>query len=378
MRTLVSVLLGFALLLGPRSGWGCELPATGQTTCWDSNGNVIPCAGTGQDGELREGAPLAYVDHGDGTVTDVNTGLMWEKLSHDGTVHDDHNTYTWANAISGHVATLNSTNFAGHNDWRLPNVRELLSIVTYQNLLPTVAPAFDNHCSSGCDVTRCSCTFSGDTWTSTSEADSPSNQWFVDFQDGQVGAGLEHGSGPVRAVRDASTGCPLPATGQTTCWDSSRNVIPCAGTGQDGELRKGAPLAYVDNGNGTVTDLNTGLVWEKLSERGDAQRHELRGPQRLAAAERAGAAGHRGLPDHQSGGGLGLQQQLLAGLSGDDVQLHRLGRLLVVDVQRLRPVERVVRALLVRPRGCVRQDRRQEQRRLRAGRAGRLHFQHDD
>ena len=268
MRTLVSVLLGFALLLGPRSGWGCELPATGQTTCWDSNGNVIPCAGTGQDGELREGAPLAYVDHGDGTVTDVNTGLMWEKLSHDGTVHDDHNTYTWANAISGHVATLNRTNFARHNDWRLPNVRELLSIVTYQNLLPTVAPAFDNHCSSGCDVTRCSCTFSGDTWTSTSEADSPSNQWFVDFQDGQVGAGLEHGSGPVRAVRDASTGCPLPATGQTTCWDSSRNVIPCAGTGQDGELRKGAPLAYVDNGNGTVTDLNTGLVWEKLSDDG--------------------------------------------------------------------------------------------------------------
>ena len=268
MRTLVSVLLGFALLLGPRSGWGCELPATGQTTCWDSNGNVIPCAGTGQDGELREGAPLAYVDHGDGTVTDVTTGLMWEKLSHDGTVHDDHNTYTWANAISGHVATLNSTNFAGHNDWRLPNVRELLSIVTYQNLLPTVAPAFDNHCSSGCDVTRCSCTFSGDTWTSTSEADSPSNQWFVDFQDGQVGAGLEHGSGPVRAVRDASTGCSLPATGQTTCWDSSRNVIPCAGTGQDGELRKGAPLAYVDNGNGTVTDLNTGLVWEKLSDDG--------------------------------------------------------------------------------------------------------------
>ncbi len=212
---LVPFLLSVVLLLGPRSGWGCQLPATDQTTCWNSSGSVIPCAGTGEDGDLREGAPLAYVDNGDGTVTDVTTGLMWEKLSHDGTVHDDHNTYTWANAISGHVATLNRTNFAGHNDWRLPNVRELLSIVTYQNLLPTVAPAFDNHCSSGCDVTRCSCTFSGDTWTSTSEADSPSNQWFVDFQDGQVGAGLEHGSGPVRAVRDASTGCSLPATGQT-------------------------------------------------------------------------------------------------------------------------------------------------------------------
>src|SRR5438445_369878 len=268
MRTLVACLLGIVLLLGPGSGWACQLPGTGQTTCWDSSGNVIPCAGTGQDGELRKGAPLAYVDEGDGTVTDVNTGLMWEKLSHDGSVHDDHNKYTWATALAGHVATLNNTNFAGHNDWRLPNVRELLSIVTYQNLLPTVAPAFDNHCSSGCSVTTCSCTFSGDTWTSTSEADSPRNMWFVDFQDGQVGAGLENGIGPVRAVRDGSGGCPLPATGQTTCWDSNGNAISCAGTGQDGELRKGAALAYVDHGDGTVADVNTGLVWEKLSDDG--------------------------------------------------------------------------------------------------------------
>ena len=225
MRTLVACLLGIVLLLGPRRGGACQLPVTGQTTCWDGSGNVIPCAGTGQDGELRKGAPLAYVDEGDGTVTDVNTGLMWEKLSHDGTAHDDHNEYTWATAVAGHVATLNNTNFAGHNDWRLPNVRELLSIVTYQNLLPTVAPAFDNRCSTGCSVTTCSCTFSGDTWTSTFEAASPSKQWFVDFQDGQVGTGLEGGTGPVRAVRDASIGCPLPATGQTTCWNSSGNVI---------------------------------------------------------------------------------------------------------------------------------------------------------
>src|SRR5947208_855784 len=267
MRTLVACLLGIVLLLGARRGGACQLPVTGQTTCWDGSGNVIPCAGTGQDGELRKGAPLTYVDNGDGTVTDVNTGLMWEKLSHDGTVHDEHNTYTWTNVFA-HVATLNRTNFAGHADWRLPNVRELPSIVTYQNLIPTVAPAFDNRCSSGCDVTRCSCTFSGDTWTSTSETASPSKQWFVDFQDAQVGTGLEGGTGPARAVRDTSTGCPLPATGQTTCWNSSGNVISCAGTGQDGELRRGAPLAYADNGNGTVTDLNTGLVWEKLSDDG--------------------------------------------------------------------------------------------------------------
>ena len=91
MRTLAACLLGFVMLLPPRGAWACPLLATGQTTCWDSNGNVIPCAGTGQDGELRKGAPLAYVDNGDGTITDVNTGLMWEQLSHDGSVHDQYN-----------------------------------------------------------------------------------------------------------------------------------------------------------------------------------------------------------------------------------------------------------------------------------------------
>src|SRR2546425_719264 len=202
MRTLAPFLVSLVLLLGPRSGWCCPLPATAQTTCWDSNGNAISCAGTGQDGELRNGAPLAYADNGDGTLTDVNTGLMWEKLSADGTVHDRDNVYTWADAFAGHVATLNRMSFAGHTDWRLPNVRELLSIVTYQNLLPTVAPAFDNHCSPGCSVTTCSCTFSGDTWTSTFEAAGPWNQWFVGFQDGQVEAVLEGGNSAVRAKRD--------------------------------------------------------------------------------------------------------------------------------------------------------------------------------
>src|SRR2546427_6744496 len=123
MRTLVACLLGIVLLLGARRGGACPLPVTGQTTCWDSNGNVIPCAGTGEDGERRGGAPLAYADNGDGTGTDLNTRLVWEKLSDDGTGHDKDNLYTWANVFTGHVATLNATNLAGPNDWRPPNVR---------------------------------------------------------------------------------------------------------------------------------------------------------------------------------------------------------------------------------------------------------------
>src|SRR5215510_10778276 len=69
---------------GPTDG---GFPATGQTTCWDSSGTLIPCAGTGQDGDTRAGAPLAYTDNGDGTITDDDTGLMWEKQGNaDGTV----------------------------------------------------------------------------------------------------------------------------------------------------------------------------------------------------------------------------------------------------------------------------------------------------
>jgi hypothetical protein len=71
-----------------------QYPATGQTTCWDSAGAVIPCAGTGNDGDIQAGATLSYTDNGDGTITDNNTGLMWAKKSDDGSIHDKDNAYT--------------------------------------------------------------------------------------------------------------------------------------------------------------------------------------------------------------------------------------------------------------------------------------------
>ena len=74
-------------------------------------------------------------------------------------------------------------------------------------------------------------------------------------------------------------------TGQSGCWDSVGNPISCGGTGQDGEYQKGCSPAvapssgysfggynrtsfkcsggFTDNGNGTVTDNLTGLIWLK-------------------------------------------------------------------------------------------------------------------
>lgn len=103
---------------------GTSLPAqplkTGQTTCYDSSGTVIACSGTGQDGELQKGVARSFTDNGDGTVTDNVSGLMWEKISDDDSIHDKDTTYTWTNAFASKVAMLNSSSFAGHNDWRVP------------------------------------------------------------------------------------------------------------------------------------------------------------------------------------------------------------------------------------------------------------------
>jgi len=186
------------------------LPAAGDRAddVLGQNGNAISCAGTGEDGEDRGGAPLAYADHGDGTVADVNTGLVWEKLSDDGTVHDKDNLYTWANAFTGHVATLNAMNFAGYHDWRLPNVRELQSIANYQSFNPAVSSAFNNNCAPGCHATTCSCTASSDYWSSTSSVSDPSGAWYVTFSYGRVDAfgrsGGKSSAAFVRAVRGGS------------------------------------------------------------------------------------------------------------------------------------------------------------------------------
>jgi len=182
---------------GPTDG---GFPATGQTTCF-SSGGTIPCAGTGQDGDLRKGAPLAYEDNGDGTITDTNTGLTWEKLSMDGSVHDVGNTYTFDNAIAGHVATLNTMSYAGHSDWRVPNVKELASIVNYDFVAPSVSSAFNNGCSSGCSVTTCSCTATTKYWTSTTLTNAPPSGWFVNFFFGSVNFDNKSMGFSVRAVR---------------------------------------------------------------------------------------------------------------------------------------------------------------------------------
>ncbi len=178
-----------------------QLVATSQTSCFDVAGTVIGCAGTGQDGEIQAGASVAFLDNGNGTITDLRTGLVWEKFSDDGTIHDRDNVFTWTNAFDNKIATLNAAVFAGFADWRVPNYKELVSLLDLERSTPSIVPIFDDSCVPGCTVLDCSCTALNGYWTSTTAVGNPSFAWSVEFFDGFVNANLKTGSAFVRAVR---------------------------------------------------------------------------------------------------------------------------------------------------------------------------------
>ena len=214
------------------------LVQSGQTTAY----------GTGSDGDIQAGVVPSYTDNGDGTITDNNTGLMWEKKDQRvGGIHNQDNTYSWGldsapytmngtmvtkflNTLNNHCAdetTDCTTNgdadctgngngkcgFAGYRDWRIPNVRELESLLDYQNVGPAVDPAFNTSCAADCMVTSCSCTQflqpqrggQGRYWSSTTAKSSPAGAWVVYFHAGGLNAfdkSIDN-SFVVRAVRDA-------------------------------------------------------------------------------------------------------------------------------------------------------------------------------
>jgi len=71
--------------------------------------------------------------------------------------------------------------------------------------------------------------------------------------------------GTVQATA-AAGGAPVEDTGQTACFDENGASRDCTGTGEDGEFQAGVAWPtprFTDNGDGTVTDNLTGLIWLK-------------------------------------------------------------------------------------------------------------------
>ena len=79
-----------------------------------------------------------YIDHGDGTVSDTRTGLMWrqciEGLSGATCQTGSPQSFIWSQAL----AHAEASTFAGYSDWRLPSVKELSSLVEHCRLLPAI------------------------------------------------------------------------------------------------------------------------------------------------------------------------------------------------------------------------------------------------
>jgi hypothetical protein len=159
------------------------LPATGQKACYDSSGAEVECGHErypGQDGEYLAGCPIEdrFRAVGDGTVEDRCTGLVWQQE----TAPD---FYSWEQALQ----YCDILKLGGEDDWRLPNVLELLSIQDYSRVGPSHDPVFGPLGSLGWY------------WTSSTAQDLPSFAWIVSFGVGLAKGWPKPDAYHVRAVR---------------------------------------------------------------------------------------------------------------------------------------------------------------------------------
>ncbi len=144
------------------------VPKTGQTSGFRSR----------DDGNLQRGvSPPSprFIDHGDGTVTDLRTNLMWVKAPHGLAGNSTAVFWTWQNGMDFCNGVANS-NFAGYNDWRMPNVLELQSLIDYGSIASPALPS-----GHPFEV------FTGILyWTSTTFAHNTSAAWRVELSSGEL------------------------------------------------------------------------------------------------------------------------------------------------------------------------------------------------
>ncbi len=240
-----------------------QLPQTGQTKCYDTAGAEITCAGTGQDGDKLAGVAWPdprFTDNSNGTVTDNLTGLIWLKNADCFGVQDWQGALNSANVLSDGACSLSDGSLAG--DWRLPNAVELGSLVDLGRNLPAI-PQVHPFGNVKNDFY----------WLSSTYAVTDYNEyaWIMDMKDGYLIMGDKAESAPyawpvrdTKAVNPSAAPAQLPQSGQKSCWDSGGLPVACAGSGQDGDKLAGVAWPdprFTNNGNGTVTDNLTGLVW---------------------------------------------------------------------------------------------------------------------
>jgi len=180
-----------------------NLPDTGQTTSYTAT--------MGEDADYLIHAP-SYNNNGNGTVTDNNTVLMWQQ-------EDDNITRTWEEA----GAYCTNLSLGGYNDWRLPNAKELQSVVLYGALYPSIdTDVFLN-------------TNTSPYWSSTTSAANLDSALSVGFF-----AGGAHSYGK-----------------------NDYNYVRCVRGGHESMIW---PLDFLDQGNGIVSHGSTELMWQQQDD----------------------------------------------------------------------------------------------------------------
>jgi hypothetical protein len=213
----------------------------------------------GQDAQYP-GLKAAYSDNGDGTVPDLNTGLMWQKK-----------TDARPDSLEGRITWYEADDYAknlrhgGHADWRVPSIKELISLVDANGAMMIRKPYLDER---HFDLTYGPENIDGYraidsqliTTTSYISRSVLFSDWWVDFGKKVIEPGKMHlapsffgynfTDGRIKSYPKENH----PYNGvQTWCIRCVRG--PAYGVNE-----------FVDNGDGTVSDLATGLMWQKTDD----------------------------------------------------------------------------------------------------------------
>lgn len=214
---------------------------TGQTSFYNANGSVIsaPSEGEafyGQDAQYS-GTQPSYRDNGDGTITDLNTGLVWQQTP-DFTQYSFDSAKTYAENLT----------LAGYSDWRLPTIKELFSIADFRG---EIVGGSASSSTPYIDTTYFYWEYVGDPyigqfWSSTLYTTGGLQDTVVE------GAfGFNFGDGHIKGYEtgyyfNGSSGVMAPGN-FVRCVRGAENVY--------------GVNSFVDNGDNTVTDNATGLMW---------------------------------------------------------------------------------------------------------------------
>ena len=225
---------------------GYPVVSTNQSVFYDTS-NVIsaPSSGNafyGQDAQYTRNE-IQYQNNGDGTITDMVTGLMWQKspdTDRDGDI-DASDKKTYAQAVSG----ASSCTTGGYTDWRLPTIKELYSLIIFSGVDPS---GYTGTSTSGLIP------FINTDYFDFAYGDTDAGERIIDAQyassnmyvDGQLLFGVNFADGRIKGY-----GLQMPFGGS----EKTFSVLYVRGNSTYGINN------FVDNGDSTITDNATGLMW---------------------------------------------------------------------------------------------------------------------